>query len=132
MKDWKVLLVDDEVEFVSTLEQRLRLRGIDVSSAYDGTQALVKINESKPHLIVLDVKMPGIGGLELLKRIKKEEPEIRVIILTGHGEAECEIEGKKLGAYECLSKPLAIDVLIAKMRKALENPESNRTSGNAE
>ncbi len=122
MEDWKVLLVDDEVEFASTLEQRLRMRGIDVSTAYDGKQAYAKIDESKPDLIILDVKMPGVSGLELLKHIKAEDPEIRVIILTGQGEAEFEIEGKKLGALACLAKPLDIDVLIEEMRKAMERP----------
>jgi len=84
-KDIKVLLVDDEVEFVNTLAQRLKMRDLLVDTVYDGPQALDFIRKIEPDVIVLDLKMPGLHGIDVLREIKKTRSEIQVIILTGHG-----------------------------------------------
>jgi DNA-binding NtrC family response regulator len=117
MKDWRVLLVDDEKEFRSTLAERLRLRGIQVNEAGSGEEAFHIIEADVPQIVVLDVLMPGIGGLQVLKRIKAEHPEIEVILLTGLGTTE---EGRELGAFDYLLKPVKIEKLIEKIGEALE------------
>jgi DNA-binding response OmpR family regulator len=118
MEKWKVLLVDDEFEFVSTLAERLNLRGIDTAMASDGEEALRMVEQILPRLVVLDLMMPGMSGVEVLQQIKARHPEIRVILLTGHGSTREGIEGMRLGADDYLMKPINIDDLIEKMRKA--------------
>jgi DNA-binding NtrC family response regulator len=119
-KDIKVLLVDDEVEFVNTLAQRLKLRDLLVDTVYDGPQALDFIRKLEPDVIVLDLKMPGLHGIEVLREIKKTRPEIQVIILTGHGTEKDEEEARKLGGFDFLHKPADIDLLIAKIKEAFQ------------
>jgi DNA-binding NtrC family response regulator len=120
MEGWKVLLVDDEKEFVSTLAERLRLRGIQADETGSGEEALRLIAEAAPQVVVLDVMMPGMGGLEVLKRVKSTHPEIEVILLTGIGSTKEAVEGMKLGAFDFLMKPLQIEELIEKIRTAIE------------
>lgn len=117
-KDIKVLLVDDEKAFVDTLAQRLRMRELIVDVVYDGEQALSYINKMEPDVIVLDLKMPGLHGIEVLREIKKINREIQVIILTGHGTEKDDEEAKKLGGFEFLRKPADIDLLVAKIKEA--------------
>jgi DNA-binding response OmpR family regulator len=117
-KDIKVLLVDDEVQFVDTLAQRLRLRELKVDTVYDGPQALDFIRKIEPDVIVLDLKMPGLHGIEVLREIKARRPEIQVIILTGHGTDADEAEARKLGGFDFLRKPAEIDLLVAKIKEA--------------
>lgn len=117
MKDWRVLLVDDEKEFRSTLAERLRIRGIQVNEAGSGQEALTMIEAEAPQVVVLDVLMPGIGGLDVLKRIKSQHPNIQVILLTGLGTTK---EGLDLGAFDYLLKPIQIENLIKKIGEALE------------
>ena len=119
-KDIKVLLVDDEVEFVNTLAQRLKMRDLLVDTVYDGPQALDFINKIEPDVIVLDLKMPGLHGIEVLREIKKTRPEIQVIILTGHGTDKDEEEARKLGGFDFLHKPADIDLLLAKIKEAFQ------------
>ena len=126
MNKLKVLLVDDEQEFVSTLAERLEFRDIETLVAIDGEQALQMIEEHKPPLVVLDVLMPGIGGLDVLKRIKRRHPEIQVILLTGHGSTKDGIQGMRQGAFDYLMKPVNIEELIHRMNEALE-PSKLRT-----
>jgi DNA-binding NtrC family response regulator len=123
MSSWKVLLVDDEVEFVTTLAERLRLRGMEASVASSGEQALKCIDADRPQVVVLDVLMPGLGGLDVLDQIRKTDPEIKVILLTGRGSAQQDDEKIPLGASDYLIKPVDIDELILKMREALEAPK---------
>jgi DNA-binding response OmpR family regulator len=120
MERWKLLLVDDEVEFVSTLAERLALRGIDVRTALSGEEALRQIAADPPQVIILDVMMPGMGGLEVLQRVKAQNPEIRVILLTGIGNPRDGAEGIRLGAFDYLMKPLQIEELLEKVGAALK------------
>lgn len=117
-KEIKVLLVDDEVEFVDTLAQRLRMRELHVDTVYDGEQALSFIKRIEPDVIVLDLKMPGLHGIEVLREIKTSSPQIQVIILTGHGAERDEEEARRLGGFDFLRKPADIDLLVAKIKEA--------------
>lgn len=116
----KVLLVDDEREFVQTLSERLLMRDMGSAVAYDGESALELIKEDEPEVMILDLRMPGIDGIEVLKRVKKTQPDIEVIILTGHGsEADREI-CMNLGAFAYLHKPVDIDALSETIKQANE------------
>ena len=122
MKNLKILLVDDEVEFVTTLAERLQLRGAQAQSATDGEEALHMIETDPPQIVILDVMMPGLGGLEVLRRIKTQYARIPVILLTGRGSTKEGIEGMRLGAFDYLIKPINIEELIKKIEKAIESP----------
>jgi CheY-like chemotaxis protein len=122
----KVLLVDDEREFVQTLSERLLMREMGSAVAYDGESALDMVKEEEPEVMILDLKMPGIDGIEVLKRVKKTNPEIEVIILTGHGsEADREV-CMKLGAFAYLQKPVDIEVLSDTLKRANEKIRRRR------
>jgi DNA-binding NtrC family response regulator len=111
--------VDDETAFVDTMVKRLTLREMDVASAYSGEEALEKLTASARYeAVVLDVKMPGMDGIETLKEIKKRHPLIEVIMLTGHATVESAIEGMKMGAFDYLMKPCDIDALVEKVKEA--------------
>lgn len=117
---FRALLVDDETEFVSALAERLRLRGIEATIASSGYEALEKIKTNPPQVIVLDVVMPGMGGLEVLQRFKEDFPQVPVILLTGRGSWDG-IQGMRLGAYDCLLKPLKIEELLQTMSQAVNS-----------
>lgn len=119
MEPWKILLVDDETDFVVTLAERLRLRGLVVDTAFDGEQALEKIEQNLPQIVVLDVMMPGLGGMEVLQRVREDHPNLPVILLTGHGSTRDGIEGMKMGAFDYLMKPIKIEELVKKIGEAL-------------
>lgn len=116
----RVLLVDDEREFVQTLSERLLLRDMGSAVAYDGESALQMLSEDEPEVMILDLKMPGIDGMEVLRRVKETQPEIEVIILTGHGNETDKETCMALGAFAYLQKPVDIDILSATMKKANE------------
>ena len=118
MDSLKVLLVDDEEDFVTALAERLQLRGIEVQIATDGETALSLIEKSPPQVVVLDVMMPGLGGADVLKGIKARHPQIPVILLTGHGSIREGTDGLRQGAYAYLVKPIDIEELISKMQDA--------------
>jgi len=120
----KVLLVDDEKEFVQTLSERLQVRGMGSTVVHDGEQALSFIAEEEPDVMVLDLKMPGIDGIEVLRRIKQEHQNIQVIVLTGHGSKRDEETCMKLGAFAYLQKPVDIDKLSQTMREAYRRIQS--------
>ncbi|WP_338670058.1 response regulator [Pseudodesulfovibrio methanolicus] len=116
----KVLLVDDEREFVQTLSERLMMRDMGSAVVYDGESALNLVRDDEPEVMILDLKMPGIDGIEVLRRVKNEHPNIEVIILTGHGsEADREV-CMELGAFAYLHKPVDIDVLSETLKAANE------------
>jgi CheY-like chemotaxis protein len=114
----KVLLVDDEREFVQTLSERLLMRDMGSAVTYDGESALNMVNEDEPEVMILDLKMPGIDGIEVLRRVKRDHPAVEVIILTGHGTDDEKAEAERLGAFAYLRKPVDIDVLAETMRQA--------------
>jgi CheY-like chemotaxis protein/cytidylate kinase len=116
----KVLLVDDEREFVQTLSERLIMRDMGSAVAYDGESALNLIKEDEPEVIIVDLKMPGVDGLEVLQKVKETRPEIEVIILTGHGHEKDRQLCMDLGAFAYLQKPLDINVLSETIQKANE------------
>lgn len=114
----KVLLVDDEEDFLKTLAERLEARGLKVSTATSGEEAVTDAKKNGYDLIVLDLSMPGIDGLETLKRIKLTQPEAEIIMLTGQGSIRTGIEAMKLGAEDYLQKPVNISVLMDKISEA--------------
>ena len=116
----KVLLVDDEGEFVQTLSERLLMRNMGSAVAYDGESALKLVNDDEPEVMILDLKMPGIDGIEVLRRVKKTRPEIEVIILTGHGSEGDRKVCMDLGAFAYLQKPVDIAVLTDTLKEANE------------
>lgn len=118
MRKTKVLVVDDEVEFASTLSERLRLRNYNAKAVYSAEDALSFARSERPDVILLDLKMPKMSGIEVLKTIKEDAPDIDVILLTGHVDIENEIEGIKLGAFDYIMKPVDIEELISKIDKA--------------
>jgi len=123
MMEPSVLLVDDEVAFVETLVKRLKKRDLRVDFAHSGQAALDKLADSGPtkiDVVILDVKMPGMDGLEALARIKEEHPLIEVIMLTGHATVESAIDGMKKGAFDYLMKPCDVDVLLEKLNEATD------------
>jgi DNA-binding NtrC family response regulator len=118
-----VLLVDDEASFVETLSKRIAKRDLKVATASSGSEALDKLKEgggaSGIDVVILDVKMPGMDGMETLAAIKQQHPNVEVIMLTGHATVESAIEGMKAGAFDYLMKPCEIDLLLAKIDKAV-------------
>ncbi|MEJ5376443.1 MAG: response regulator [bacterium] len=118
MGDLGVLLVDDELEFLETLEKRLRRRNMQVSIATSGEQALEVLGQRTPDVVVLDVKMPGMDGIETLREIKRRAPLVEVVMLTGHANVEVAIQGMEMGAFDYLMKPVDIDELVYKLQDA--------------
>jgi DNA-binding NtrC family response regulator len=118
MGKFKVLLVDDEEEFIESLAERLSMRELGSDTAYDGEQALSFVSREEPDVMVLDLKMPGIDGMEVLRQVKKTYPEIQVIILTGHGTKQHEDEARRLGAFDYMEKPVDIEILVSSMKAA--------------
>jgi DNA-binding NtrC family response regulator len=122
----KVLLVDDEEAYVALLEERLTLRGLDVVCAFRGEAALNILKKEPVDVVVLDLSMPGLSGLETLAEIKRRHPGIEVILLTGHADIDASIKGVSLGAFEFLVKPVEIEELHYRIEDAfrLTNPKS--------
>ncbi len=119
MKTIKLLLVDDERAFLDTMTKRLEKRQINVWAIYNGTDALAELEKNKGvEVVILDVKMPGMDGMETLVEIKKRFPLLEVIMLTGHATVETAIDGMKLGAFDYLMKPCEIDLLLSKVTAA--------------
>ena len=114
----KVLLVDDEEEFVETLAERMRSRGMDVATSNSGGDALDLIGREPYDVVVLDLQMPGMDGLEALARIKRRKPDIQVVLLTGHATVQKGVEAMKLGALEFLEKPIDLSTLSEIIHKA--------------
>jgi len=122
----KLLLVDDERQFAKTLSDRLHLREIGSVIAYDGESALDIIREDEPDVMILDLKMPGIDGIEVLKRVKQTNPKIEVIILTGQGSEADREQCMNLGAFAYLEKPVDVNVLSENIKKANEKIKQSR------
>lgn len=116
----RVLLVDDERDFVQTLSERLELRDMGSAVVFNGERALEIVAEDAPEVMIIDLKMPGIDGLEVLRKVKTTRPEIEVIVLTGHGSRVDEAQCLELGAFAYLQKPVDIEELSELLRKAHE------------
>ena len=114
----KVLLVDDEVDFLDTLSERMRTRGMEVATSSSGAEALKKVEQESYDVIILDLMMPGVDGLETLKILKEKKPDLQVILLTGQATVEKGIEAMKLGAMDFLEKPADLSQLTEKIKKA--------------
>ena len=114
-----VLIVDDEPSILQTLSGLLSDEGFEVSTAVNGYEALKIIDTESPDLVLLDIWMPGIDGIETLKEIKQDNPHIQVIIITGHGTIETAVKATKLGAFDLIEKPLSIDKVIVAINNAL-------------
>ncbi|WP_272700278.1 response regulator [Desulfovibrio sp. Fe33] len=114
----KVLLIDDEVEFLEALSERMEIRGMDVTTADNADNAVNAIKSGDYDAIVLDLQMPDMNGIEMLKVIKKGNPDMQVILLTGQATLEAGIQAMKLGAMDFMEKPADIDALTDKIKKA--------------
>jgi len=116
----KVLLVDDEKEFIKNLSQRLELRGLRVTAATRGPDAIECAENESFDAIILDLAMPGMDGLETLKRIRAKHPDAEIIMLTGHASVKSSVEAMKLGAEDYLEKPVDLGELLSKISEAKE------------
>ena len=121
-----ILLVDDEIPFVETMTKRLVKRNLQVVPVYSGAEALEKLKEIDGiEVVILDVKMPEMDGIETLREIKRNFPLTEVIMLTGHATVETGIEGMKLGAFDYLMKPCDIENILAKVKEAAAKKRSH-------
>ncbi len=116
--DANVLLVDDEEQFLEVLSERLETRGLKVNSVTSGEDAITQVEDKNFDAIVVDLAMPGINGIETMKRIKEKRPDLEIIILTGHATVKTGIEAMKLGAEDFLEKPVDLSVLLEKISSA--------------
>lgn len=120
MREFNVLVVDDEEEFRDVTVKILTKRGLHAEAAESGEKALEILAHSHTDVVLLDVKMPGMGGIETLRQIRSLKPLVEVVLLTGHASVESGIEGMKLGAFDYLMKPIETDPLIEKLSEAYE------------
>ncbi len=118
MKNVKIMLVDDEERFLSTTQKLLNKKGYDAITASSGSMALDLLGQKQVHVVILDVKMPGMDGIETLKAIKIQYPLVEVIMLTGHATVDSAVQGLKAGASDYLMKPAEIDDLIERAEEA--------------
>ncbi len=119
-KNIKLLIVDDEVQFLNSISRRLEMRGFEVTKAHDGQEAVDAARTAKFDLALLDLKMPGMDGKQVLEILKKEHKHLEIIILTGHGSLDSAVECTKLGAYGYLPKPYEFDKLLDILREAYQ------------
>jgi len=120
MENLRVLVVDDEADFLETIVMRLQRRKIDAYGVDGGKKALELVENERFDVVVLDVLMPGMDGIETLKLLKKKDPFIEVIILTGHGSVESGLQGMQFGAFDYIMKPADLDELLEKIQQAYE------------
>ena len=126
--DINILLVDDETDFVETMTKRFRIRKLPVTSACSGAEALKLIDEQDFDVVILDVRMPGMDGLEVLRQIRAKRPLTEVIMLTGHASLDAGMQGMSLGAYDYVLKPADFDELLDKVRRAAERKALNASA----
>jgi DNA-binding NtrC family response regulator len=118
MEPLRVLFVDDEEELVSAVVERLDIRGVHAVGATNGLDALKKVEEGDYDVVVLDVRMPGLGGLDVIRHLKRDHPSIEVVLLSGHGSKDYVEEGLSLGAFDYLQKPVDIEELVDILKRA--------------
>ena len=114
----KLIIIDDEIEFASTLCQRLNLRGFDTTDVHSGTEGLAKVTEIAPGIVILDLKMPDMNGLDVLAEIKKHDPTVEVIMLTGHGSGAAGEVAMEKGAFSYIMKPVDLNELLELINSA--------------
>jgi len=120
MRKPRLLLVDDEIPFVANLLKLLSHRGYEVSTAHDGDSALRIVQEREFDVVILDQNMPGKDGITVLRELKKKQPHLEVVILTGYGNVDMALKGFELGIYDYTSKPIQLADLEAKIRQAFQ------------
>ena len=120
-KPLRLLIADDEREFASTLVTRLELRNFSVKMVGSGHEAIEEVDKEEPDVMLLDLKMPDLDGLEVLARIRENHPDLKVIFLTGHGSFESGQKGMELGAFDYLMKPVDLNNLIETLKAAHES-----------
>ncbi len=125
MENFRVLVVDDENDFRETFVNRLQKRELDVTGVESGEKALELLDKKLFDVVILDVKMPGMDGVETLREMKRKKPLMEVIMLTGHATVESGIEGMKLGAFDYIMKPAELDDLMKKMTQAYEKKKAH-------
>ncbi len=118
MDKLNLLLVDDEEDFLETLLKRMKKRRVNVTGVKSGEEALERLDQDPTDVVVLDVKMPGMDGIQALREIKRRYPLVEVVMLTGHANVEVAIQGMELGAFDYLMKPMDIDELLYKVEDA--------------
>ena len=116
----KVLLVDDENDFLDVMSERLTARGFEVTKSASAAEALDKIRDDFYDAVILDLQMPGMDGIDALKKMKESRPELQVILLTGHGSVQKGVEAIKLGAMDFFEKPADLETISEKIKKAKE------------
>jgi len=121
----KILIVDDEKDFVEVFSLRLQQQGEKVFTAYSGKEALKVLGNVAIDVVILDIRMPGMDGIETLKQIKNLYPIVEVILLTGHGSAETAVEGMKLGAFDYLMKPADFEEINIKLTNARKRKDEH-------
>jgi len=120
----KVMLVDDEKDFVEMLALRLEESGKEVIPAFSGAECLEKLKTHYVDVVVLDIKMPGMDGMETLRELKQLFPLVQVVMLTGHGTIETAVEGMKMGAFDYILKPADFDDLLKKLAQAKQSRDA--------
>lgn len=121
MSEEKVLLVDDEQDFLKALSERMQAKGLEITPATSGEEAIEAVKDEFFDAVVLDMMMPDLDGIETLKKIKEVNPDVQVILLTGHATVDKGIEAMKLGAMDFLEKPAELSSLMQKIKKAKVN-----------
>jgi DNA-binding NtrC family response regulator len=120
VSDFRVLFVDDEADFLETILKRMQKRGVAASGVDSGEESLTWLQQNLADIVVLDVRMKGMDGIQTLRAIKSAHPLIEVIMLTGHASLEIAREGMKLGAFDYLMKPIDLDELLYKLEDAYQ------------
>ncbi|MFZ5426068.1 MAG: response regulator [Thermodesulfobacteriota bacterium] len=129
MEQARILVVDDEKDFNETIVKRLNRRGFAAQSALSGPEALALLAKSGFDVALLDIMMPGMDGIEVLREMKKRHPSVEVILLTGHASVESGVQGMSIGANAYLIKPVDFEELLAAIGQAYERNRLNATGG---
>lgn len=122
----RVLVVDDEADFTALFAKRFTKRGMEVATAGGGEEGLAHLAANEVDVVVLDVMMPGMDGIETLKELKKRHPDVEVIMLTGHGSVDSGLKGLSLGAFDYVMKPFQIEDMLERIQKACDRVRINR------
>lgn len=120
MEVFRVLVVDDEPDFLETLVKRLKRRKVDASGVSSGVEAMQLLEQEHFDVVILDIRMPGMDGLETLREMKRKRPLMEVILLTGHASVESGMQGMQLGAFDYVMKPAELEDILEKVRQAFE------------